>query len=184
MRTMNERASALLLLLLASCVAVADSDDGGTQRWWSWSAMSQDVAAVNNTLYAKECGSCHMAYQPGLLPQRSWQRVMASLEDHFGDDASLDPEQSRAIADYLSSNAADRSNYKRSTQFAATSGAPLRISETSYFQRKHHEVSDRMVSGNPDVGSWSNCNACHSGAAEGDYAEDRIKIPGYGRWED
>ena len=28
--------------------------------------------------YKNECGACHMAYQPGLLPTASWTRVMAT----------------------------------------------------------------------------------------------------------
>ncbi|WP_372737254.1 hypothetical protein [Neptunomonas sp.] len=50
--------------------------------------------------------------------------------------------------------------------------------------RKHDEIPDRLVEGNPDVGSFSNCNVCHEGAAKGDFDEDRAIIPGYGRWDD
>ena len=51
-------------------------------------------------------------------------------------------------------------------------------------EREHDEIPPRMVADNADVGSFSNCNACHQGAAEGVYDEDRVKIPGFGRWED
>ncbi len=40
--------------------------------------------------YKQECGSCHLAYPPGLLPASSWQRLMGDLPHHFGTDASLD----------------------------------------------------------------------------------------------
>ena len=40
--------------------------------------------------YVQECGSCHVPYPPGLLPNESWQRLMANLPQHFGTDASLD----------------------------------------------------------------------------------------------
>ncbi|WP_372742464.1 hypothetical protein [Neptunomonas sp.] len=50
--------------------------------------------------------------------------------------------------------------------------------------RKHDEIPDRLVEGNPDVGSFSNCNVCHEGAAKGDFDEDRAIIPGFGRWDD
>ena len=34
----------------------------------------QDVAPVQSAAYQEECGGCHFAYQPGLLPAASWQR--------------------------------------------------------------------------------------------------------------
>ena len=35
----------------------------------------------------QECGECHMAFQPALLPAESWRRIMTGLSDHFGEDA-------------------------------------------------------------------------------------------------
>lgn len=32
--------------------------------------------------YAQECGSCHMAFAPALLPAPSWQRIMNGLGRH------------------------------------------------------------------------------------------------------
>ena len=43
-----------------------------------------------NATYRDECGSCHVAYPPGLLPAVSWQRLMSDLPRHYGTDASLD----------------------------------------------------------------------------------------------
>jgi hypothetical protein len=54
-----------------------------------WFADSRMLA--QDLLFRAECGSCHLAYPPGLLPAASWQRIMIRLEGHFGDDASLDP---------------------------------------------------------------------------------------------
>ncbi|WP_090728714.1 hypothetical protein [Neptunomonas qingdaonensis] len=50
--------------------------------------------------------------------------------------------------------------------------------------RKHDEIPDRLVKGNPDVGSFSHCNVCHEGATKGDFDEDRVDISGYGCWGD
>jgi mono/diheme cytochrome c family protein len=33
-------------------------------------------------LYKQECAACHMAYPPGLLPARSWTRIMSGLDKH------------------------------------------------------------------------------------------------------
>ena len=57
-----------------------------------------DSGAVPRTVppaYVQECGSCHAAYPPGMLPARSWQRVMGGLDRHYGSDASLDAPTSR-----------------------------------------------------------------------------------------
>ncbi len=168
------------LLPLQSLLA----DDEG---WFSFGSRRTDVAPVNNELYAKECGACHFAYQPGLLPARSWKKLMSGLDDHFGENAELDAEELRQITAYLVENAADRSDYKRSRKMARSippDATPLRITEVPYFKREHREIPRRMVSENPKVGSLANCDACHSRVKLGSFEEDEINIPGYGRWED
>jgi Dihaem cytochrome c len=34
------------------------------------------VPPVHDAMTAKECGECHMTFQPGLLPAASWVRIM------------------------------------------------------------------------------------------------------------
>lgn len=41
-------------------------------------------------IYTQECTSCNMAYPPDLLPVASWQRIMDTLDKHYGVDATLD----------------------------------------------------------------------------------------------
>jgi hypothetical protein len=162
----------------------------GDFRWKEmeeYEHRSTDVAAVENPLYKEECGSCHMAYPPGLLPARSWTKMMAGLEDHFGDDAELDPDTYKAISRFLVENSADQSDYRRSRKFSRSIGssdAPIRISDTPYFRHEHDEIPDRMVTGNPTVKSISQCDACHTDAERGTFNEHDINIPGYGRWDD
>lgn len=129
-------------------------------------------------LYQKECGSCHMAYQPQFLPKRSWDKTMNALDNHFGTDATLDPADHKTIQNYLASHA---SKNDRMTDMKGA--VALRISETPYFVREHREVTKKMVS-QPSVKSFANCNACHTQAANGSYREREIKIPNFGRWED
>ena len=167
----------LLPALLILPVAWSDDDDDYGHR-------TTGVAVVDNPLYKTECGSCHMAYPPGLLPARSWQALMNRLEDHFGDNAELDTKTRDAIRDYLTDNSADKSDYRRSRRFAAETGTPLRITETSYFKHEHDEVPPRMVQDNKEVRSFSNCNACHRKAEQGSFSERDIVIPGFGRWDD
>jgi hypothetical protein len=148
---------------------------------------SNGVATVSNPVYKEECGSCHMAYPPGLLPAISWEKVMAGLADHFGDSAELDTETHRSINQFLLENSADRSPYRRSQKISRSinyDNAPLRITDTPYFRHQHHEIPARMVNANPEVNSLSHCDACHTGALQGSFNEHDVRIPGYGHWDD
>ena len=39
---------------------------------------------------------------PNLLPKKSWELIMGDLENHFGDDASLDEDVNKNILTFLS----------------------------------------------------------------------------------
>ena len=93
--------------------AEEDDEEGGVLG-----RRGPSVAPVNNALYAQECGACHFAYQPGLLPARSWEQLMGGLDSHFGDNAELLPADRKAITDYLTANAADRAAEPRAVQIA------------------------------------------------------------------
>ena len=67
------------------------------------------IKPISNPNYADECGACHLAYPPGLLPSRSWRDIIAGLEDHFGENIVVDTQVKNEIILYLSSNAADSS---------------------------------------------------------------------------
>lgn len=189
----------ILLITLAMTVGLAGisgvvlSDDDRERdegNGWGGQLLKKsrlDVAPVDNASYKEECGSCHFPYQPGLLPARSWQRVMTGLADHFGENAELDAADAQRLTTYLVENAADKSSYKRSLGIVRSlqkDDAPLRISETRYFRRKHHELPARLVQDNPKVRSFSNCELCHTQAAQGSYNEHQVKIPGVRRWDD
>lgn len=159
----------------------------GERELGEYRQRSIGVASITNPAYTEECGSCHMAYPPGLLPARSWEKIMTGLEDHFGDNAELGAQVHKNIRDYLLSNSADNSSYRRSRKITSSlsdSEAPLRITDTPYFRHEHDEIPLRMVRDNPKVRSFSNCNACHSRATEGWFNEDGVRIPGVGRWDD
>ncbi|MBB1126147.1 cytochrome C [Thiospirillum jenense] len=174
----------------------------GNYQKANWIAPRADIAPVTNKIYQQECGSCHLAYQPGLLPANAWAEIMTpkALADHYGDDASLTESVRAEIINYLVANAADDAPQVRARAFAVPNesanaiaatvnplnqSAPLpRISTTYYFQRKHDEIPARLVTGNPDVGSFSQCNKCHGGADKGIYNEHQVKIPNAGAWQD
>ncbi len=125
--------------------------------------------AQTNAKWQQECGSCHTAFAPGLLPAASWRKIMAGLDKHFGADASLNAAENQEITAWLVEHASNRWR---------ASAAPLRITDTAWFQRKHdaHEISPAVWK-RPAVKSRANCQACHAGADKGDFNEHRIRIP-------
>ncbi len=180
--------AALIIASLTSPVFAADDGLSFTQ-WLMTFSRTKEVQPVHNETYVEECGSCHYAYPPGLLPLTSWEKLLApqALEDHFGENAELEPEVLQKIQDYVYKNSAEKSYYKRSRKIIKSIGdaeAPLRITEIKYIKRKHHELTDAMVKNNQDVNSLSNCNACHTKAEKGIFDDDTVKIPHVDSWED
>jgi hypothetical protein len=173
----------LLTLSLLTFSVTADAFDFG--RLFSHKGVKQ----VNMPLYQESCGECHFAYQPGLLPERSWKKIMLpeSLEDHFGENAELPEKDRLAVLNFLVKYAAEHSLYKRSIKIVRSLKADevtLKISEVPYIKRKHSKIPARMISGNKGVRLLSNCNACHTKAAEGSYDDDTVYIPNFGYWDD
>jgi hypothetical protein len=66
----------------------------------------------------------------------------------------------------------------------SASDTPLRITELPYFRHEHDEIPKRLVKDNPEVGGFSQCDSCHQDAKQGYFSENRVTIPGYGRWDD
>ncbi len=180
--------TAIIFTLGIVTLPVVFSDtDRGWRSLEDYEHRSTGVAIVEDAVYTEECGSCHMAYPAGLLPARSWEKLMTGLDDHFGDNAELDNKTRQHISDFLQANSADHSNYRRSKKFArsiADNDAPLRITQAPYFKHEHDEIPARLVGPNARVRSFSECNACHTGAEKGSFNEHDINIPGLGRWDD
>ncbi len=151
------------------------------------SIFAADVKPVTNETYKNECSACHFAYQAGLLPSNSWNKIMANLENHFQTDASLDNADFKIISDYLNENSAEKAmNYKRSRKIVNSikkGDIPESISKTPYMIRKHDEIRPSLIS-QDEVKGLFNCTACHTTAQKGIYSERDIIIPNYGRWED
>jgi cytochrome c553 len=130
--------------------------------------------------YVNECGSCHTAYAPGLLPARSWRKMMDGLSKHFGEDASLaEPDQLEILMnlELLASDGSQANMRMRRINGAIAAGAmPQRVSETGYFKFMHDEVPAYMWK-RKKIGSLANCVACHTRANEGRYGEREVRIP-------
>ena len=119
--------------------------------------------------FKAECGSCHLAYPPALLAAKDWQRTMAGLKDHFGTEATVDAKTGLEIAAFLERNAGN-------PEKLGGAGEPPRITQTARFIRKHREIPAKYWK-DPRIKSAANCEACHRGAAEGNYSERDILIP-------
>lgn len=146
-----------------------------------------DVAPVDNQLYIKECGSCHFAYQPGLLPSSSWNKIMSNLGNHYNNDASISATNLQILTKYLNDNSAEKNmQYKRSNKIVsslASGQIPDSISTTPYIIKKHSEIRKNLIT-QPEVKGLFNCIACHKTADKGNYGERDINIPHFGKWED
>ena len=119
--------------------------------------------------YTQECGSCHLAFPPNLLPKASWQRVMQRLDSHYGSDATLDAATQKQIAAWLQT-------YGGQGKRAREEPPQDRITRAAWFERKHREVSAATFK-RASIKSPVNCAACHRDAAEGDFDDDHVRIP-------
>ncbi len=153
----------LTLTLAATAIAAALAAPAGADERYP---------PVTDPLTKKECGECHMAFQPAFLPARSWDRIMKTLSDHFGEDASLPADKAEAIRKYLTANAADKRWRSKMMRGVRKDWTPLRITEMPRWKHEHDkEVSPRRWK-DPKVGSRANCLACHRYAEKGYYDDD------------
>ncbi|SFQ19205.1 Dihaem cytochrome c [Geopseudomonas sagittaria] len=172
-----------LLLVLASSLALAESASlrasGGAPlvqpdvvTAGAYTRAPQlELPAGAAQKWLTECGRCHMAYPPGLLPAKAWERHMNSLSHHYGSDASLGPAEEQAIRDFL---LLVSSNNRQPLEGTVSADEQPRITATRWFKRRHHAVSAKQFAGK-SVGGAGNCAACHRKVARGSFA--KVKIP-------
>jgi cytochrome c553 len=127
-----------------------------------------------------ECGSCHTAFAPGLLPARSWRRMLSDLGNHFGEDASVQEPVRLALLKDLEDMAADGAfadmRMRRIAGSVPVNAAPQRITETAFFKFMHDEVPQSFWR-RKAIATPANCSACHPRANEGRYGEREVRIP-------
>lgn len=152
-------------LLLGAVAANADDDDEherprGGKRTAPVARTSPEWKA-----YEAECGSCHLAFPPNLLPAPSWQSLMGGLNDHFGQNAAVDAATKQTLEAWLVKNAG-----------GPLSKPTLRITTTSWWVREHDELSPSVYA-RKSITSAANCAACHTRANEGAFGEHEVRIP-------
>ncbi|MBG6290470.1 diheme cytochrome c [Pseudomonas nitroreducens] len=164
----------LLLMFVATLnVAGCNAEDHGGNKHGGYKRPKQlAVSAAAPQPWREECSACHLAYSPGLLPPDAWRVQMSDLSNHYGSDASLDPDTEKVILDFL----LQASMANRLPVEGGSPGNPPRITETRWFLKKHDDISASTFK-RPNIGSAANCSACHRDAEKGDFDEDRVKIP-------
>lgn len=125
--------------------------------------------------WTSECGSCHLAYHPSLLPARSWSALFARSHEHFGEDLDLAPATRAGLEAFAARNAADALQSPVAWKIATRTppnAAPIRITETRYWKRRHESL---------EPATWravhaSDCGACHRDAEAAAFSPRAIEI--------
>ena len=173
-RPVPARAGAALGLLAVIALACA-----GPLRPEPPSAVDAEPAPPLDPLYVNECGACHEAWHPSLLPVRSWLLTMATQDDHFGEDLGLSPQVAGQLQAFLVRHAAELSPTEAAFRVALGTPpdeSPLRITDTAMWQQAHADLSESTFQAEP-VRSANRCEACHEDAATGAFAHRAIQPP-------
>lgn len=136
-------------------------------------------ALPQNATWNRECGGCHLAFHPTLLPARSWKVLLDGQANHFGDDLALDPATVAELREFARRNlvesALTEAAWKINRSIPARE-APLRITETGYWKRKHRGIADNLWQA-PAVRSKANCAACHLDTERGTFEDAAMRLP-------
>ncbi len=123
--------------------------------------------------YTKECGSCHIAYAPYLLPKSAWDSMMSDLENHFGEDASLEQESHTIILAFLNQYSSDFVETKISSKIAKEPQNIVAITKYPYWEAAHQDINPALFE-TQAIKSKANCQTCHKDAESGIFAKGVI----------
>jgi hypothetical protein len=170
---MNHRLLSLLALsLLLPLGARADDDDDDEReehhekRGGERTTGTAVRASPQWKTYVAECGTCHMAFPPSMLPARSWTALLGGLTDHFGENAEVDAAARKQLETFLVQNAGRD----------LAGPTPLRITTLQWWRHEHDEISAATYK-RKAILTPANCAACHPGANEGAFGEHAVKVP-------
>jgi hypothetical protein len=137
----------------------------------SGAASAIDLTPIDHAATLKECGACHVAFPPQMLPMRSWSALVNNLSHHFSEDASLPKNTQAEIARYLMTMSADSPGNAEGRVFLrglSSGDTPLRIVDTPIWQMIHGDPGQSVFK-RPEITSPANCAACHRTAAQGQF---------------
>ena len=132
--------------------------------------FTQDSSKIAFREYKQECGSCHIAYAPFLLPKVAWDSMMSDLENHFGDDASLEEDAHTAILGFLEKYSSLDTKFSHKI---ARDSTILAISQTPYWEDAHRKLNPKIFK-TEAIKSKANCQTCHKDAESGIFAKGAV----------
>ena len=92
---------------------------------------------------------------------------MRNTEDHFGEEIAFESDMRNEIIDYLVANSADTGRGNTWSRMIMDSlnadQTPERITEVPFIRNRHRRIG-------------SDCDACHTTAAEGEYGEEFVRF--------
>ena len=138
-------------------------------------ARAESFPPITNKAVLTECGECHMAFFAEMLPRRSWLNILSNLDDHFGEDASIDPESLSKIIRHHITNASDVINSRGARKWREglkKQDAPKSITSAPRFVRKHDDSDFDKMWLRLKVRSKADCAACHKDAVQGLFDDD------------
>lgn len=130
-------------------------------------------------LWEEECGACHLAYHPSLLPAQGWRAMFAQQQDHFGEPLGLDGATVDTLLGFATANSAEQGASEAAVRIAATTEAlpeSLRITGLAYWRMQHADIDDAVWKTAPVHGK-SDCGACHYDAGSGTFEDSAMRIP-------
>jgi len=129
-------------------------------------AEKASESAMASQPWTKECGSCHLAYPPALLPSRSWERMLAEQDKHFGEDLGISEATAAKLTAAAGAPAAAWGPWAISSSAGTVATPPLRITELDRWRAIHHRVPDERFK-EKGVAGKHDCSACHRDAPSG-----------------
>jgi len=101
---------------------------------------------------------------------------MGDLENHFGDDASLDSSDTKIILDFLLEFSAEKSKKEASFKILKSIKEKdiIAITKTKFWENEHKDIPKEVFL-HKNVKSKANCKACHSDIEKGLIEDDKIK---------
>ncbi|EIJ41443.1 cytochrome b [Beggiatoa alba B18LD] len=161
----------------------------GASLWYFWGYFQQTadnpyIPIKNETLprhalWEEECGACHLAYSPVLLPARSWQLLLSQTQAHFQEDLALDADTLKQLQLFAQANAADQHLSEAAWHIDTSTpqtDTPQRITETVYWREKHAVIPQTYWQ-SALVKYQGNCAACHLDAEQGSFEDSAMSYP-------
>lgn len=170
--------SAAPAMLLASMALVAILAIVGLTSYASLAARPvQGLPVAMNETVAEECGACHMAFPASVLPADSWRHLTATLDEHFGEDASLGDSLTAEISAWLTAHAAETADTYPAHAFAEADPQAIgQITATPGWKDIHEDISPEVFKRAP-IFTTANCAACHKDAETGLFSPLAISLP-------